>query len=204
MEVILTENQIAKLPLTGLTKRTLSILANNDHAGKYAMIKHYTQANEPKYGELLKIKERLPDIVKAAGPSEIGKILMAELTKFVRSYTVVRPMNEDQIAECSYALLSTSEEDWLSLQDLIIFFDGAKQGKYGRVLDHIDQHIIFEMLEQYRQHRHITRLRIKEEQDTQFKGFGNNNRTSDERVDAESDIRDVMVDYFKKSVEENK
>lgn len=165
------------------------------------MIKHYTKANEPKFDELLKIKERLPDIVKAAGTSEIGKILMAELTKFVKSYTVVRPMNEDQIAECSYALLSTSEEDWLSLQDLIIFFDGAKQGKYGRILDHIDQHIIFEMLEQYRQHRHITRIRIKEEQDMQFKGFGNNNRTSDERVDAESDIRDVMVDYFKKSVE---
>lgn len=184
-----------------MTKRTLSILANSDHAGKYALVKHYTQGNNPKFDELLKVKDRIPDLVKAAGPAHIGKLLMVELTKFVQSYTVVRPMNEDQIAECSYALLSTSEEDYLSLQDLIIFFEGAKQGKYGRVLDHIDQHIIFEMLEQYRQQRHITSLRIKEEQNVSFKGFGNNNRTSDERVDAESDIRDVMVDYYKQSIQ---
>lgn len=177
-------------------------MANNDHAGKHALIKHYTQANNPKFDKLLKVKERLPDLVMAAGSAQIGKLLMVELTKFVQSYTVVRPMNEDQIAECAYALLSTSEEDWLSLQDLIIFFDGAKQGKYGRVLDHIDQHIIFEMLEVYRQQRHITRLRIKEEQDTKFKGYGNSNRTSDERVDVETDIRDVMVDYYKKTVQE--
>ena len=201
MEVTITENQIQKLPLTTLNKRTLSILISDDRAGKMGLVKYFTENNAPNFGEILKVKERLPDLAKAIGINHLSKLLMAEITKFVNCYTVVRPMNADQIAECAFSLLQSSEEDRLSLPDLIIFFEGAKQGKYGRVLDHIDQHVIFEMLEQYRQQRHITSLRIKEEQDVRFKGLGNNSRTSDERVNAESDIRDVMVDYYKQSIQ---
>lgn len=162
------------------------------------MIKHYTEYNRPKFDELLKVKERLPDIVKAAGASKIGELLMAEITKFVQAYTVVRPMNNDQIAECAFALISTSDEDRLSLQDIIVFFDGAKQGKYGRVLDHIDQHVIFEMLEMYREERHRQFKNIEYEKSIHFKGMGDTNRTSDELEDV--DIRKEVINYYKQNL----
>lgn len=160
------------------------------------MVKHFTERNEPKYGELLKIKERLPDLVASVGVADIGKILMAEITKFVESYTIVRPMSADQIAQCAFAIISTSEEDMLSMQDLVLFFEGAKQGKYGRVLDHIDQHVIFEMLDKYREARHHIYLNLKEERDIQFKGLGPSDRSSDEFEDKENDIRAEMVRHY--------
>ena len=167
------------------------------------MVKHYTEYNKPKFNELLKVPERIPDVIKSVGVNETAKLIGVELTKFVQSYTVVRPMNEDQIAECSYALISTSDEDRLSLQDLIIFFEGAKQGKYGRVLDHIDQHVIFEMLEQYREERHRQFLNIKNELNAQYKGLGPTDRISESRIDEEEKIRATAVEYYKKNVMEN-
>lgn len=176
-------------------------MVNNDYAGKLSLIKHYTEYNRPKFSELLKIKERLPDLVKLVGMAEMGKILMAEITKFINCYTIIRPMNADQIAECAFALISTSEEDQLSLQDLILFFEGAKQGKYGRVLDHIDQHVIFEMLEQYREERHRQFLNLKDERDTQLKACGDISRSSDDKEQSENDIRKTIVEYYKSTVE---
>jgi hypothetical protein len=200
-EIVLTEKAIKNLPVTTLSKRTLSILVNStDYAGRLAMVQHYSERNYPKFTELLKIRERIPDLVKSVGTSDMGKIIMVEITKFINCYTVVRPMNADQIAQCAFALISTSEEDNLSLQDLVVFFEGAKQGKYGRVLDHIDQHTIFEMLEQYRNERHRQYLHIKEENDVQFKGLGDRNRTSDEYEAKEVDVRKHMVDYYKDKI----
>ena len=161
------------------------------------LVKFYSEGNRPNFTELLKVKDRLPELSKVVGVANMGKILMAEITKFVQCYTVVRPMNADQIAECAFALISSSEEDYLSLQDLILFFDGAKQGKYGRVLDHIDQHVIFEMLEVYREERHQRYMNIKDEKDTQHKSAGFNDRSSDDKEQAEQDIRKAVVEYYK-------
>lgn len=139
----------------------------------------------------------MPDLVASVGMETMAMLITAELTKFIESYTVVRPMNADQIVECAFSILSSSEEDKLSLQDLILFFEGAKQGKYGRILDHIDQHVIFEMMEIYRQERHIKYLNIKDEQHTMFKSIGDNKRSSDDNEKEEMDIRSAVVDYYK-------
>jgi len=203
-EIILTKNQIQKLPVANLTKRTLSILVSNDHAGKAALVKHYTTSNLPNFTELLKTPDRIPCLANTLGMAELGKILMAEITKFVNCYTIVRPMSADQIAQCAYAIIATSEEDYLSLQDLVLFFEGAKQGKYGRVLDHIDQHVIFEMLDQYREQRHRAYLNIKIEKEGQYKtSLTATGRTSDERIDQETDIRKEMVKYYGEQVQKN-
>lgn len=176
-------------------------MVENDFAGRLALVKHYSDSNRPNFNELLKIKERLPDLVKSVGMADIGKILMSEVTKFVQCYTVVRPMSADQIASCAAALILSSEEDFLSLQDLVLFFEGAKQGKYGRVLDHIDQHVIFEMLDQYREIRHRQYLSIKEEKNVQLKVLGPNERSSDDIKAAEAEIRKVVVEYYKSTID---
>jgi hypothetical protein len=165
------------------------------------MVKHYTENNSPQFPALLSVKERIPDLVKEIGIADMGKLLMAEIAKFINCYTIIRPMNPDQIAQCAYAIISSSEEDYLSLQDLVLFFEGAKQGKYGRVLDHIDQHVIFEMLEVYRQSRHVAYLNLKDEKETQFKA-NYLPRLSEEKEP--EDIRKTMVEYYKSQNQEEK
>lgn len=99
----------------------------------------------------------------------MGKILMTEITKFQLCYNVIRPMSADQIAQCAFSLIQSAKEDWLSLEDIIIFFEGAKQGKYGRILDRLDQQTIFQMLEEYRNDRHRTYHEMKYEFEAQCK-----------------------------------
>lgn len=162
------------------------------------MINHFTTANSPNYCELLKVKERIPDLVDAVGIEVLSALVMAEITRFMNSYTVVRPMNAMQIAECAMSLINSSKEDRLSLNDLVIFFDGAKQGKYGKVLDHIDQHVIFEMLEVYRQERHMAMLRHREEQEAKYKPGYDFDRSSSKYNEEVGEIRKAVWDYENK------
>jgi len=78
-------------------------------------------------------------------------------------------MSADQIAQCAIALIQSAKEDWLALEDLVIFFEGAKQGKYGKIMDRLDQQTIFIMLEQYRSDRHRTYHEYRYEFEAQCK-----------------------------------
>lgn len=163
------------------------------------MVKHFTQANAPDYNKLLQVKERIPDLVTTIGLETMVALVMAEVTRFQNSYTVVRPMSAVQIADCAMALISTSDEDRLSLNDLVIFFEGAKQGKYGRVLDHIDQHVIFEMLEIYRQERHLTVIRHRDDEIAKHKPGYDFDRKSKSTDEDEIRIQKVIWEYQEKN-----
>ncbi len=145
------------------------------------MIEHYAPANVPKFTELLKVphSDRLPNLAAKIGFSEMGKILMVEITKFQECYNVIRPMSAGQIAQCALSLIQSAKEDWLALEDLVIFFEGAKQGKYGKILDRLDQQTIFQMLEQYRADRHRTYHEWKYEADVQLKTVPINDTVKD-------------------------
>ncbi len=159
------------------------------------MVKHFTVANQPNYPALLSVGERIPDLVDKIGLSTLSALVMAEVTKFQNSYTVIRPMTATQIADCALAIISSAEEDRLSLNDLVIFFEGAKQGKYGRVLDHIDQHVIFEMLDKYREERHLVVYRHREDENLKHKPGYDHDRLSSSTDENEVSIQKVIWEY---------
>lgn len=98
-------------------------------------------------------------------------------------------MNADQIVECAHDLIMTTEEDQLSIEDYVLFFNGAKQGKYGKILDRLDQQTVFSMLEEYRQERHKQFVRIKQEKEAEFKSMGSTERTNQPNPIAESMVQ---------------
>lgn len=87
-------------------------------------------------------------------------------------------MTPEQIFECSHDLVMTTEEDQLSIEDFVLFFKGAREGKYGRILDRLDQQTVFALLEEYRNERHRQFMRIKEEKHTSLKAMGPTERTN--------------------------
>lgn len=87
-------------------------------------------------------------------------------------------MSADQIIECANDMVMTTEEDQLSIEDFVLFFKGAKEGKYGKILDRMDQQTVFALLEEYRQERHRQYLRIKEEKHLALKATGSTERTN--------------------------
>jgi hypothetical protein len=163
------------------------------------MVKHFTVANQPNYPALLAVGERIPDLVEKIGLSTLSALVMAEVTKFQNSYTVIRPMTATQIADCALAIISSAEEDRLSLNDLVIFFEGAKQGKYGRVLDHIDQHVIFEMLDKYREERHMVVYRHRQDEIAKYKQGYDHDRFSKSSDENEVSIQKFIWEYNQKS-----
>jgi hypothetical protein len=149
-------------------------------------LKRYQLAGTIQFDLILSIplSDRLPGLVKQYGDKKIHILLVAMLTDFCNYFNVVRQMNSDQIVQCAYELIITAEEDQLSIEDLALFFQGAKQGKYNthntKIFDHIDQALIFELLEVYRQQRHEQYFRIKEEKESQYKVLGPSSRLLDE------------------------
>ena len=115
--------------------------------------------------KVLEIPEdgRIPTLIKNFGIEKVHAVIVARLTLFVNNYNVVRPMNATQIVTTAAAIIDSAHEDHLAVEDLLLFFDGAMKNYYGRILDHIDQHVIFEMFEKYRQQRHEAFIEIIDE-----------------------------------------
>jgi hypothetical protein len=121
---------------------------------------------------------RIPNLTHVYGIEEIHAILSVLLTSFNNSLNLIRPMSKEQIVECAYEMVLTTEEDQLSIEDYVLFFRGAKTGKYGRILDRLDQQTIFSMLEEYRSERHRQYMKIKEERHQSQKAMGPSERTN--------------------------
>lgn len=162
-------------------------------------IQQYKQNGIVKFDSLLSVpfKDRLPGLVEQYGSQKIHALLVVMLTNFCNFYNVVRPMTAEQITSCAFEIMNSSSEDYLSIEDLTIFFDGAKSSKYGRVLDHLDQHVIFEMLETYRQERHTQYQNFKEEKQSNYKSMGDNFRLCDDLTEIKNLFHQANVEYFK-------
>lgn len=120
---------------------------------------------------------RIPSLTHEYGVEMIHKIVAVLLTQFNNDLNLIRPMSAEQIESCSFELVMTTEEDQLSIEDYVLFFKGAKEGKYGRILDRLDQQTVFSLLEEYRQQRHQQFLHIREEQHIVNKSLGDANRS---------------------------
>ena len=125
----------------------------------------------------ISLHSRIPNLTHVYGVEMIHKILAALLTSFQNDLNLIRPMSAEQIESCSFDLVMTTEEDQLSVEDYVLFFKGAKEGKYGKILDRLDQQTIFSLLEEYRQQRHLEFLKIKESKHLELKGLGPAERT---------------------------
>lgn len=140
---------------------------------------------------------RIPNLTHVYGFDSMLKVLCVLLGQFNNSLNLIRPMNNDQVVECAEALLFTSEEDKLAIEDFVVFFKGAKEGKYGRILDRLDQQTIFEMLEKYRQERHESLLRIKDEMSSQNKALPVNDRIADMFESEKDKMKSANIEYLR-------
>jgi hypothetical protein len=104
-------------------------------------------------------------------------------------------MTPEQITDLCYAILDEAEQDQLAIQDVLLFLDGMIKYKYGKVYDRMDMPTFFEMLEKYREERHLAFINGKDEAHAQFKAMGDSNRTSQD-IDKEAN-RNAMQQYLR-------
>jgi hypothetical protein len=158
----------------------------------------YKEKGEPlpmKVIELVPVSERLPALAKLYGIDKITNVLSIAITKALNNFNLRVTMTPEQIMQLAYSLIEEAEQDQLAIQDILLFLEGMIKYKYGKVYDRMDMPTFFEMLEKYREQRHLDFMNGKEEAHAQFKAMGDSNRTSQD-IDKEAN-RNAMLNYLK-------
>lgn len=154
-----------------------------------------------KFNQLFSLpsNDRIPGLIEKYSKIKIHALIVKILTDFQNSFNLIRPMSEEQIVSCAFAIMESAHEDNLGMEDLVIFFEGAKMAKYGRILDRLDQQTIFELMEQYREARHGEYLRINQEKQSYFKSLGPMDRGIDYIKEEEENLHKIQLERFKKN-----
>lgn len=139
---------------------------------------------------------RLPVLAKS-DPIGTRNVIVCGLTMAIESMNLARQMNESQIVDLAYAIIDASKEDFLSLEDVMLFLQGLTRGKYGPLYESMDIPKFMEKFEIYRQERHVEYENIKYEQHVNFKSLGPRDRESDNQ-DREKELhRSALGDHLK-------
>ena len=148
-------------------------------------LQNFQKENEEvDYEKLLSIptNNRIPGLLTEYGKKRMHKLIKMILSEFC--YAVPLPkskkLTDTKISVCACDLMIAAFEDHLSLEDFILFFERAKQGKYGPFKKLLTHYSIMEKLEQYRQQRYEVYIKIKAAKEAELKTQGPSQRISPE------------------------
>lgn len=145
----------------------------------------------PDYSKLLEVKERLPELIQK-DYKQTCAVLVVALTKAFSAMNLSRPMNADQIMELAETIMDSSGEDFLALEDVLIFLQGLVRGKYGALYESMDIPKFMDKFEIYREERHQALMNHRYEQTARFK----QSRVNTEII-SEDKNREALKDYLK-------
>lgn len=119
-------------------------------------------------------------------------VLVVALTKAFQAMNLSRPMNADQIMELAETIMDSSAEDYLALEDVLIFLQGLVRGKYGPLYESMDIPKFMDKFEIYRQERHEALINHRYEQSSRFKDSPINTE-----IISEDKNREALKDYLR-------
>jgi hypothetical protein len=153
------------------------------------------QNGQENFPALLSIptSERLPAMA-AQDLQRTDMIVTAGLTMALEGMNLARSMNAAQVMDLSSAIIDTASEDNLALEDVVLFLQKLVRGHYGSNYESMDIPKFMGKFEEYRQERHESMMRIKEERDAQYKALPVNDRYSEILSDNEKrKHREAMI-----------
>lgn len=130
------------------------------------------------YVETLKIYERLPGMMARDYDGTLA-IVVGAITRALEALNLKRPMNPHQIIEAAETALESSTEDYIALEDILIFLQGLVRGKYGELYESLDVPKFMMLFDKYREERFEALQNFRDEQHSQHKILPVNDRISD-------------------------
>lgn len=109
--------------------------------------------------------------------AETLRTVAAGVTLAMEALNLKYPMNGLQIVDLSDAIIDTSSEDNLSLEDLMLFLQNLTRGKYNPLYESMDVAKFMEKFEIFRQERHEAVVEWRENKHLEYKALGDPNRT---------------------------
>ena len=148
------------------------------------VLQQYIKDGHPLFEDLLSIPlpERIPGLLQDYGLKRMHRLIKLVIQEFCYANALPksRKLTDTKMAVCACDLLLAAEEDQLSLEDLIVFFELAKEGKFGKLKGAITHYAIMQMLEKFRQERYDAYCHAKEQKEKERKALGPVERISPE------------------------
>lgn len=165
-------------------------------------LQQYSTADGANFEALLSIPlaERIPGLISEYGLKRMHRLIKTILNEFCYSIALPKSkkLTETKTSVVACELILVADEDHLSMEDLIVFFELAKNGKYGKFKTLLTHYSIMEKLEQYRQERYETYVRIKEQKEAEVRLLGPTERISPEPTPIKKLFEEGKVIPFKK------
>jgi hypothetical protein len=165
-------------------------------------LQQYSTADGANFEALLSIplSERIPALVSEYGLKRMHRLIKTILNEFCYSIALPKSkkLTETKTSVTACDLILVADEDQLSMEDLIVFFELAKNGKYGKFKTVLTHYSIMEKLEQFRQDRYETYVRIKEQKEAEVRLLGPTERISPQPTLIKQLFEDGKVVPFKK------
>lgn len=148
---------------------------------EYTMIanlvsQQYQKDNVVRYDALLAIpfEDRIPGLIQKFGNKTMHKLLVMILREFIATlgFPRYKQPTDTQVSVLACEIMLSSYEDYLGLEDVILFLQRAKAGHYGAIKTLINTTAIMQLLERYRQARHQAYLKLKEQREAELKQSG--------------------------------
>jgi len=167
-EMKFRNNSITKAKETAAPKRKSSKLYIDQL--EYGMIanlvgQQYQHGNEVNFEAILSIplEDRIPGLIEKFGKKTMHRLLVMIIREFFNSLvlTKAKKLTETKISVTACELMLSSAEDFLTLEDVILFLQRARAGNYGVIKNLSSPVVFFNLLEQYRQERHEAYKKIE-------------------------------------------
>src|ERR1700760_3747328 len=174
--------KMEQLPGNNLTTCMLNALETGDKMGLNLVLKNYkTSSGSVNFNMVLAIptKERIPQLVNSEGYKKVHKVLVAGVQLAMESLNLTNSLTASQIFDLADTLIDSANEDYLSLQDIILFLQKLTRGEMGALYSQMDMAKFMELFEIYREDRHQSLMTIREEQQVQHKSLGDPERWSE-------------------------
>lgn len=131
-------------------------------------VQQYSTSKEAKFEALLSIPwyERIPGLISEYGLKRMHRLIKTILNEFCCSVVLPKSkkLTETKTFVLACELILVADEDQLSMEDLIVFFELAKNDKYGTFKGMLTHYAIMEKLVLFREERYQTYVRIKEKE----------------------------------------
>lgn len=159
------------------------------------------------FNQLLRIpsNDRLPSLIQKEGLERVHKLLGSAIHLAMESLNLKDGLTANQTFDLVDNIIDSSTEDFLGIEDVILFLQKLVRGEAGKLYKHIDIATFMEMFEKYRQERHSECMRTREELHSQYKISGKNNvpRGGIEKGDIDSStFFDLLQTYNEERNEE--
>lgn len=126
--------------------------------------------------------DRIPALTEEYGKRRMHKLIVTLLKEFCISIPLpkIKKLNDTRINVCACDLMISAHEEELSMEDLILFFERTKAGKYGTIKKYLTHQIIKEKLDMYLEERKKAFSNFSQQKHAELKALGPVERICDE------------------------